>query len=342
LEHTDDFAPILERGELNPTTGIIGRLAGRRNLPSVGLGVELVLADKEGKPIAGGADTTPGEKYWSKANSWIKVDVSEHTLELVVPFRDPTGLAGFAATVTVGTRVKDSMTAAALGVGSVRAAIAPVVSQAVAEAARMAPSSVQAQDPVSSLNEARAAAEDALRENLRGEVVGLPTWLHGTVKSVNVAFDEGTNTHYADLVERSRERQRIDAEHDNTDLQTTRGLNRDEIVRQALSRHLTNPATRSFEAAFKDPTPANIERAVAEANTNEARERQLMVDVLTQLISADHLHERGELRDAMEQVRAAIEVSRPDPGPKTLQPGAAQPAIDAEAQTVEHDDPANG
>ncbi|MFI4992915.1 MAG: hypothetical protein ACHQCH_04780, partial [Solirubrobacterales bacterium] len=135
MEHPDDFSPIVEQGEFEAATGMLGRFKRRRELPSVSVGVALVLADKDGKPVAGGEQISGGEKYWAKATSWIKVDVSEHTLEFTIPFPDPSGRAGFTATVTVGSAIVDSPTVAASGVTSVKGFLEPALSEAVANCA---------------------------------------------------------------------------------------------------------------------------------------------------------------------------------------------------------------
>lgn len=86
MDHTDDFSPIMEQGALEAASGMLGRITRRRELPAVGVGVEVVLADKDGKPVAGGRQISGGEKYWAKAASWIKVDVAEHALDFKIPF----------------------------------------------------------------------------------------------------------------------------------------------------------------------------------------------------------------------------------------------------------------
>jgi hypothetical protein len=336
LEHPDDFSPITEHGEVKAPVGIFGRLTGQRDLPTVGLGIELVLTGKDGKPIAGGAATTAGEKSWAKAASWIKVDTSEHTLEFKIPFRDPTGLAGFDATVTVGAAVANSSQVASLGVTSVKDFLEPLLNEEVTDGSKSV-AAITDDNPIAALNEARSAAEAALREKVRGAIEDAPPWIKATVKSINVAFDAATNTHYDELVERGREKQRIDAVADNEELETQRTIKRDALWREALSDHLSDPGMRSFEAVFRDPTPQNIDRAVQAVNASEAADRELTAEILTQLITKNHLHDWGEVGEAVEQIRQAIKGGNAQGGRQALNAPDTEAVIDVDAHTTEHE-----
>src|ERR1700694_5802468 len=127
----DDFSPIVDQGTLAEASGIFGRIMRRRELPAVGVGVELVIADKAAKPVASGKEISAGEKFWGNAASWIKVDVAEHALEFRIPFADPTGRVGFIAAVTVGARVVNSSEVAASAIASVKGLLEPALTEAV-------------------------------------------------------------------------------------------------------------------------------------------------------------------------------------------------------------------
>jgi hypothetical protein len=340
LEHPDDFAPIVEQGELEAAAGVLGRLRRRRKLPSVGIGVELVLADKAGKPVAAGKQISGGERYWAKATSWIKVDVAEHTLECKIPFPDPTGRAGFTATVTVSATIVDSSNVAESAVASVKGFLEPVLSEAIANyASTVKPSS--SSDPVAALNDSRRRAEIALRKSMRKKLADLPGWLSAQVKSINVGFDDATKRHYDDLVRRAREGELIDATAKNEYVEATHAIELRDQWRAALVPHLSDPATRSFEVVFSDPSPQNIARVVDQVNATDALARERVYHVLSSLIDNDHLHKTSELSEMMKEIMASLRIGEGQDEPRSL-PSASQPVIDAEAQTLHEGDDHSG
>jgi hypothetical protein len=340
LEHPDDFSPIVGQGELEVAAGVLGRLRRRRELPSVAVGVELVLADKDGNPVAGGKQISGGEKYWAKATSWIKVDVAEHKLECKIPFPDPTGRAGFIATVTVSAAIIDSSKVAESAVASVKDVLEPVLSEATANcASTVKPSS--GSDPVAALNESRRTAEIALRKSMRKQVTDLPSWLSVQVKSINVAFDDATKRHYDDLVRRAREGELIDATAKNEYIEATHAIELRDQWRVALVPHLSDPATRSFEVVFSDPSPQNIARVVDQVNATDAVARERVYHVLSSLIDNDHLHKTSELSEMMKEIMASLRIGEGQDEPRSLT-SSGQPLIDAEAHTLHEGDDHGG
>jgi subtilisin family serine protease len=335
LQHSDDFSPIVEHGELEVATGILGRITGKRDLPSVGLGTELVLAGRDGKPIANGASITEGEKYWSKAVTWIKVDISEHTLELDIPFRDPTGRAGFRATVTVGASVVNALLVAKLGVVGIKDFLEPVLSEAVASGAGSLKPPTPG-DPVATLNTSRTAAEAALREAMRGNVSGLPGWLAANVKAISVAFDQATNRHYEDLVERARRDEHIDAAASNEKREAGVAIALRAQWREALAPSLSNPAMLQVEAVLGEPSQRNIAKAVELINGEETLARDRTFQIFSKLIETGLVYETSELSDAMQQIKAALVVSEGQSAQQAIGPGEAPRIVDAEADAVEH------
>jgi hypothetical protein len=336
LQHPEDYSPIVDRGDLEVPRGFLERMTGKRDLPSAGMGVELILAGNDGKVIATGSDISAGEKYWRRATSWVKVDVSEHTLDIKLAVNDPAVLADFVAAVTVGVSVVKARLVAERGILSVSDAVAPVLQNTIASATRPATASDDL-EPAGRLEKARQTTETAIRDTLVGKPLeNLPDWVSTQVKAVSVEFDEKTRQHYDELIAHGRKKQTINADEDNQDLQTGRGLKRDEMVREALRPHLMNPAWRAFEAAIKDPTPANIARAVAEANASDNAQLELKFQFLNQLMETNYVNDWEQLRDAMDQVQLTKDNSAESSTPATMGPGDAQPAIEAEAHTVEH------
>lgn len=333
MAHPDDFSPILEQGEFEAASGMLGRITRRRELPPVGVGVELVLADKEGKPVAGGKQISGGEKYWAKAASWIKIDIAEHTLEFKIPFPDPTGRAGFLAGVTVNAAIVDSPKVAASGITGVKGIIEPILSEAVADcASKVKPFS--GEDPVAVLNDSRRAVESALRKSMHENVTDLPGWLAAQVTSINVAFDDATKRHYDDLVKRARETELVDASAEIKKHQTTHEIALRNTWREALSKHLSDPATRSFEVAFSDPSPQNIARVVDQVNATDAVVRDRVFQVLSSLIDNDHLHKTSELSEMMREIASSLKIGE-GREPASLAAGSEQTAIEAKGHTVQ-------
>lgn len=330
MAHPDDFSPILEQGELEAASSMLGRIRGRRELPSAGVGVELVFADKDGKPVK---KSSGGEKYWAKATSWIKIDVAAHTLEFKIPFPDPTGRAGFLAAVTVSTEIVDASKVATSGITGVKGIIEPILGEVVTDcASKVKPSS--GEDPVAVLNDSRRAAESALRKSIHENVMGLPRWLAAQIASINVAFDDATKRHYDDLVKRARETELVDASAEIKKHQTTHEIALRDTWRAALSEHLSNPATRSFEVAFSDPSPQNIARVVDQVNATDAVVRERVFQVLSSLIDNDHLHKTSELSEMMREIASSLKIGE-GREPASLAAGSKQTAIEAEGDTVQ-------
>lgn len=305
MEHSDDFSPIVERRKL--ATAMLSRLRRRRRPPSVGAGYELVLANRDGHPIAAESNILGLGRSRARARFWITIDIAEHTLEFKIPFPDPTGRAGFLASMTVSTAIIDASKVAASGITGVKGIIEPILSKAVADCmSKVKPSSYE--DPVAVLNDSRRAAEGALRKSMHENVADLPGWLAAHVTSINVAFDDATKRHYDDLVERAREGELVDASAEIKTRQTTHEIALRNTWRAALAEHLSNPAARSFEVAFSDPSPQNIARVVDQVNATDAVARARVLQVLSSLIDHEHLHETDELSSVVMEIMGGLDV----------------------------------
>jgi hypothetical protein len=334
LQHPEDYSPIVDRGELEAPKGFLERMTGKRDLPSAGMGMELVLAGADGKVMAAGS---AGEKYWRSAASWVKVDTSQHALDIKLTVSDPAVLADFVATITVGVSVVQARVVAERGILSISDAVAPVLQNTIASGSKTGAKASDELDPASRLEKARQTTEAAIRGILIGKRLSkLPDWLSAETNAVKVEFDEKTHQHYNELIASGRRQQTINADEDNQDLQTDRSLKRDAMVREALRPHLMNPAWRAFEAAIKDPTAANIERAAAEANAGDNAQLELKFQFLNQLMESNYVNDWDQLRDAMDQVQLTKPESSESSTPPAMEPGEAQPVIEAEAHTVEH------
>jgi CHAT domain len=305
LEHPDDFSPIVERRELATTT--LSRLRRTRRPPSVGVGYELVLANRDGQPIAAESNILGRGRSRARAGVWITIDIAEHMLEFKIPFPDPTGRAGFLASVTVRAAIVDASKVAASGIRGVKGIIEPILSKAIADRmSKVKPSSCE--DPVAVLNDSRRAAEGALRTSMHENVTDLPGWLAAHVTSITVTFDDATKRHYDDLVKRARESELIDASAEIKTRQTRHEIALRDAWRAALAEHLSNPAARSFEVAFSDPTPENIARVVDQVNAADAVARARVLHILSSLIDHGHLHETDELSSVAMEIMGGLDV----------------------------------
>lgn len=284
---SDDFSPMVEQGDLEPGSGLLGRLRRRHDLGSMDAGFARVLMVEDGSPILA-HDLTGGERKWGRARSWVKVDVGYHTLDYVVAFSDSTSRAGFVARVNVRVRVRDAAEVARQGISSVKDFLLPAVRRVVVQASSQVEPTVDP-DPILALGAMRAQAEVHVRRAVQGPVRDLPSWLDAEFVSVALGFDDKTERHHAELVNIAHEGERIAADQANDEKRANAQLAVRAIWRKELLPHLSDPSRRVFEVAFADPTQQNLANAVEQVSAAELRLLIEGFDVLKKMVDNDYV-----------------------------------------------------
>ena len=337
MSATDDFSPVVEEQEFVTETGLLGRRRRRHDLEPLGAGYTRILLDDRGVPLHTGEQPSAGQRYWSRAGrSWVKVDLRPHILEYQIQFSDPTGRAGFIATVTVNSSVKDAEEVAKEGATSVKDILVPALREAIERASDKG-HSVDKDDPVSALGTMRIHASKAAK-GLVGDVKGIPSWLVAKVTAVSVDFDAATDSHRNELIKRSRDGQLIVAAGNNEKIEKTTAMEIRGIVRDSLTPHLANPATRAIEVVAGDPSPENINALVSTLNGIEGDQQRATIALLQELIDKDYLDKEDPIYKAI--VDVAARVIRGDSfteARSSLGAGATAKEITAEASTEEVD-----
>jgi hypothetical protein len=304
LSVTDDFSPIADEGEFKAEGGLLGRLRRRHNLEPVSGGYARVLLDEEGAPVLTGDQMSAGQKYWSRARSWVKVDVRRHTLEYEIRFSDPSGRAGFIATITATCSVKDPEMAVVEGAEGVKDVVVPALRAAIKRVSNTSPD-IEGDDPVKTLSAMRVRASQSADEVV-GQVPGVPAWLSAEITAVSVDFDAATASHRDELIRRSRDGQLIIADGENKKIETNTSMEIREIVRTSLTPHLANPATRAIEVVASDPSPENINALVNALNGVEAAQQSATIALLQELIEKDYLDKEDPIYKAIVDVAARV------------------------------------
>lgn len=285
MTSTDDFCPLVEQGEVPTGGGLIGRVRRREDLAPLEAGFARVLLAADGSPVPPG-QRSAGEKRWGAARSWVKVDISHHTLEYAIPFSDPTGRVSFTARVGVRAAVGDPSEVARQGIVSVKDFLRPAVGQVVVEASG-AIESQRDPDPIIALADTRKRADAAVRNAVRGPVVTAPRWLVADFVSVSVGFDAATERHHAELIESARTGEMIVANQANDAKRAEANLAVRAIWRKELLPHLSDPAARIFEVAFADPTRQNLANAVDQVTSSELQYMLQGFEVLRTMVDKD-------------------------------------------------------
>ena len=329
-----DFSPITEEGGIEGSAGVMSRLRRRKDVKPVGSGYVRILLNENGKPIE---QASAGQKYWSHARGWVMVDVRTHSLEYELPFDDPSGLAGFVATVSVTTSVVDAQKAAAEGADSVSEILKPILREKIRHAQADAVAPVEHTDPVAEINALASAADRSLNSMVEN-VKRVPDWLGARVTAVSVSLDEATKKHRDELVKRQRNAELTEAES-KTEVTKAKG---DAMVRKARKEgvgDLRSAEQRALERIASDPSPENVDRVMAGLDRAQAEGRAAFVQMLQDAMGKDFF-DKG---DNLHQMLTAM-------GPNVLAEiaGAAAPAlgtgdpvgsdakvIDAEVETVE-------
>jgi hypothetical protein len=264
----DDYSPMVEQGELEAASGLRARLRRRQELAPVSSGFERVLLAEDGSPLLGNDPLTPGEKRYTRARSWVRVDTGHHRLEYRVGISDPGGSADFLATIAVEATIVDAIEAVRHGASSVKDSLEPTLRRAVVDAG-------ESGETVTDSN--RHAALTSMRRNARAQIgelegqklKGLPVWLSATILSTTVDFDEKTKRHYEQLVELAQQGQVIEATSENDQKRTKGEITVRGLWREDLLPHLSNPSRRVFEQVMANPTDENIATAVRQADERE-------------------------------------------------------------------------
>jgi hypothetical protein len=314
---TDDFAPIAEQGELAPPQGFFAVARRRLELPSVAAGFELVLiggdgrplVDPDGRPLRAGhgavatdSRLSSGEIRNGRARSWVKVDMREHVIEHRASFQEPSGSAGFVATIVVACAVSDAAAVAARGIEGVRGAIGGVLNNATAGVAANLELLGEG-DQRRALSAARLAAERALQGKLPSSVNGVHAdWLSVRVESVALAFDEVTQHLHAELVERSHKGLVYTEDTKQDKREADHQMEMRARRREALSPYLTAPGTRAIEHVLDDPSAENIANVVDHLNAIEAKQQEQAYEVLKELIKEKYVHEPSEVPKVMKAI----------------------------------------
>ena len=301
---TDDFAPMVEQGELEAASGLVGRRRRRHDLAPVDAGFVRVLVGDDGSLVAAHG-LTGGEKRWGRARSWVKVDVAQHALDYAVAFADPTGRAGFEALVTVRAAVEDPLEVVRKRITSVRDFLLPAVRRVVLRASE-AIEPTSARDPIVALTTMRQRADVCLRLAVDGPVVEAPKWLAAEFVSVTVEFDQDTQAHHTGLVGRERDGELIDFDQVNEEKRTTASLAVRALWREELLPHLSNPAQRVFEVAFADPTQQNLARAVEQVTSAELQLLSQGFEMLRTMVDKDFVDKDDPFYAAIEAMSGKL------------------------------------
>lgn len=292
---SNDFSPIAEQGELELEAGIFSKLRRRREIAPVAPGFVRILLDANGAPIK---ELTPGQKYWSRAHGWVKVDIRSHTLEYEISVPDPSGLAGFVAVVDVAVAVADPAESVKEGAESVEEIVRPALQNAIRRA--HGGSSVQAdgQDPITVLNELRVTADRNL-ENLVGKVPGMPSWLSAKVTSVTVGFDEATEGHRKELMSKTRAVALADADGKSEVAKAKNQMMVHRIWEEGFADRLADPERRALARIAADPSPENIDRVAGQFDQIEAQGRAAIVETLREAINKGYFAEDAAIHNAI-------------------------------------------
>jgi hypothetical protein len=317
MKMTDDFSPIAEQGELGAPQGLFAIARRGLELPSVAAGFELVLIGGDGRPLvdpdgrplragrgaaANGRRLSSGEIRNGRVQSWVKVDTREHMLEHHARLQEPSGSAGFVATIVVACAVSDAAMVAARGIEGVRGVVAGALDSATAEIA-MTLEPLGDGDPLRALNAARLAAERALQARLQraadGEHAG---WLSVRVESVALAFDDVTRQLHSDLLGRSHKGHVSAADAKQEERDIDHKIEMRARWREALSPYLTAPGTRAIEHVLDNPSAENIAQVVDHLNATEAKQQEQVYEVLKELIKEKYVHDPSEVPKVMKAI----------------------------------------
>lgn len=268
----DDYSPIVEEGELDAGSGLRARLRRRQELTPVSPGFKRVLLDADGSPVTSDRQFTPGEKRYTRARRWARVDIRHHRLEHRLHFSDPSGHAGFDANIAVDASVSNPTAMFEYGGAcSVKDVIVPALQRSISDvcdSGQAAPDS----DDVHALARLRLMTQQQLRKLESKPLGDSPNWLTVSIQTVSVDFDDATQQHHDRLMRLEQQGQVIEASSKNEEKETAGKIKIRGLWRKDLLPRLSDSSQRVFEQVYANPTDANIAAAVTQAN-----ERELMI-----------------------------------------------------------------
>jgi hypothetical protein len=284
-----------------------------------------VLLDEQGKPLASGEQLTAGQKYWTRARSWVKVDVGTHRLEHEVDFSDPTGSAGFTAKIAVTASVRDAEGAVRDGCSSAAEILVPLLREAIEVAATSSPPAEEG-DPIAALSAIRGQAREAARGLVSTEPA-VPEWLSAKVTAVSVDFDEETAKRHADLIEKKHGTHLIAAEGENEQKKAETAMKVRDIVRESLEPHLRDSMGREIEVVISNPTTENINAFASKMADTELGRQQALFAFVQTLIDKDFLDKEDPMYRTLVDVSSKALEGLYDGGPPALGGGTSAPEI---------------
>lgn|GEM_PF-3713456 len=336
---SSDFSPVVETGEIQAPSGLLGRLKHKHDLEPVGGGFVRILLDDQGVPLASGEQLTAGQRYWTRARSWLKIDVGAHRLRYEVDFSDPSGSAGFIATISVEASVQDAEGAARDGCTSAGEILVPLLREAI-EIAVGSSSTTAGEEPIATLSAMLAKAREAARGLVRTEP-SVPSWLSATVTSISVDFDEITARRHADLIEKKHDTHLIAAEGESEEMKTRKAMEIRDIVRNSLEPHLRDSMGGEIEAVVSNPTTENINAFASKMADTELGRQQALFAFVQSLIDKDFLDKEDPMYRTLVQVSSKALEGLYEGGPPALGGGTGANEISASEDLEEDDDEAH-
>lgn len=333
---SSDFSPVVESGELQAPSGLLGRLKYKHDLEPLGGGFVRILLDEQGVPLASGEQLTAGQRYWTRARSWLKIDVGAHRLRYEVDFSDPSGSAGFIATISVEASVQDAEGAARDGCASAGEILVPLLREAI-EIAVGSSSTAAGEEPIAALSAMRAQASEAVRGLARTEL-NVPSWLSAKVTSVSVDFDEMTAKRHADLIEKKHGTHLIAAEGESEEVKTKEEMKIRGIIRSSLQPHLRDSMGREIEVVVSNPTTENINAFASKMADTELGRQQALFAFVQSLIDKDFLDKEDPMYRTLVQVSSRALEGLYEGGPPALGGGTGANEISAGEDLDEDDD----
>jgi len=333
---SSDFSPVVETGELQAPSGLLGRLKHKHDLEPVGSGFVRILLDDQGVPLASGEQLTAGQRYWTRARTWLKIDVGAHRLRYEVDFSDPSGSAGFIATISVEASVQDTEGAARDGCTSAGEILVPLLREAI-EIAVGSSSPAVGEEPIAALSAMRAQTREAAR-SLVGTEPSVPSWLSATVTSVSVDFDETTAKRHADLIEKKHGAHLIAAEGENEQMKAKTAMEIRDIVRNSLEPHLRDSMGREIEVVVSNPTTENINAFASKMADTELGRQQALFAFVQSLIDKDFLDKEDPMYRTLVQVSSRALEGLYEGGPPALGGGTGANEISA-GEDLDEDEP---
>ncbi|GAA1515044.1 hypothetical protein [Kribbella lupini] len=343
---------IVSTGQLDNDRSWFGLRKSAPNLPDVAYGQKLVLLNSKGEAVPAEV-VTGGERTFGQFRSWVLVDV--RTQELVFEYDNlwSTSYASYLITVHLQASVADAKQLVASGTSSLDTFCRPKVAAAVKQALRdtVFPDGKIA-DPV---NQMRALAENSLHAKMVAKLLpDLPDWLDLSVTDISVRNDADAEKHVKGLRGHLNSKDVIIASGLNDLTRTKLDLRKRELVRNALSAHMSDSSVALLEAIWDNPTTKNIAAASDRMREKELGEQANFRALLAVIQNTDTVLDADGMLRAVRQLLETernevpvIEVTSERENGERLQDSPGQPvsadphaspgsAETVDAQPVEH------